>query len=184
MCRYRYSCQRSRIIRRPLINSKSHRLTHEFLDEIKLIFHHVSRSLIMNMDETNVGQMDSHVQVIGHSNTVGRKIRSMYNAKTLLTTCLTICADGHHLPPFYIKKGKTTRCLASLNINGAVEAGKHPAFTLALCRLVDFTRFGASLAVIVFLAVFVGSLMFDFALVLQLLSVTTDGRQPRQWCDT
>jgi hypothetical protein len=121
MCRYRYSCQRSRVIRRPLINSKSHRLTHEFLDD---------------------------------------------------------------LPPFYIKKGKTTRCLASLNINGAVEAGKHPAFTLALCRLVDFTRFGASLAVIVFLAVFVGSLMFDFALVLPLLSVTTDGRQPRQWCDT
>ena len=108
------------------MTSKSHWMTEFFLDEIELILQRYDRSLILNMDEMNVGQTDSHVDVIGKKNVVGRKVQSAYNAKTLLTTCLTIAADGTRLPPLYLKKGKTARCLRSLQVAATVEKGNTP----------------------------------------------------------
>jgi hypothetical protein len=123
MHRHRFTFQRARTIRRPLINDKRQQYIHQFLDQLREIYDHNQPEFIFNMDETNVGQTETHTSVIAIRNCRERRVASSYNHKTLLTACFTIRADGVVMPPYYIRKGKTFRSLSVLELDDRVERG-------------------------------------------------------------
>jgi hypothetical protein len=131
---HRYSVQRARTIRRPIVTLQTYNYATWFLHQINHVFATYPPTRIYNADETNIGQLEDYVQVVGRINKPGRRVAMKYDKKTLLTACLTISAKGKVLPPLYIKKGKTARCLQSLGINPAFERGKTTCSVITLFR--------------------------------------------------
>ena len=132
--KYRLSVQRSRTVRRPVISDEHAQYVSHFLETIKRVFEEYDPCLILNMDEMNIGQGDSHVQVIARRNSSNRRIKSQYDNKTSLTACLTIIYDGNVLRPMYTKRGKTQRALTALEINASRERGNDIIFVCKFDR--------------------------------------------------
>jgi hypothetical protein len=46
-----------------------------------------------------------------------RRVNTRCCTKNGITACISVVANGHHLPPFFIKKGTTPRSLAALHLD-------------------------------------------------------------------
>jgi hypothetical protein len=144
---------------------------------MKEIFNKYPPHLIVNMDEMNIGQGDSHIQVIGRKNDVQRRVKSNYDNKSSLTCCLTIAYDGTALKPMYTRKGKTNRALHALHIDDRVELGMFFTSLFICCFIRSLIR-RCIRCWIEFVVSFIHYLLFLFFFV-QVYSLTTVGRHHR-----
>ena len=86
---HRYSVQRARTIRRPIVTLQTYNYATWFLHQINHVFATYPPTRIYNADETNIGQLEDYVQVVGRINKPGQRVAMKYDKKTLLTACLT-----------------------------------------------------------------------------------------------
>jgi hypothetical protein len=135
------SSVRPRTAHRPSMTNLIRRYERYFLQKLTILRNKYPRHLIINMDETMIRQVQGPKRVWGMKGKnstnfififssiiymvylsfylgIGvRRINTRCGVKNGITACVSVVANGYHLPTFFIKKGTTARSLASLQMS-------------------------------------------------------------------
>ena len=102
---------------RPSMTNLIRRYERYFLRTLHSLMKKYPRHLIINMDETMIRQVQGPKRVWGMKGVGVRRINTRSCVKNGITACISVVANGFHLPTFFIKKGTTPRSLSSLKLH-------------------------------------------------------------------
>lgn len=119
----RFSSQAPRVARRPVMTDALDSYRRLFLSQLQEYTHRIPSDLIINMDETMIRQVPAPNRVWGIRGAPWRLVKCHANPKNGITSCITVVSDGTSLPVFVLKKGKTPRCLDSLQLDNKTAKG-------------------------------------------------------------
>lgn len=90
--------------------------TIDYIAQMHVAFGKYGKDLTLAADETPIRSVAQNRTTIARVGTESVKIRKVGNEKEQLTAMLAISVSGKKLVPMIIKKGKTQRCLSTLNL--------------------------------------------------------------------